>query len=121
MKPSLFIAITLLPGIAFAQASLGPLFGTINQIQSIVTALIPLLSSLAVLMFMWGLVKFIANIGDESARAAGKHLMIWGMIALFVMVGFWSIIGYVQQSLGISGSVTPGTAPMMGNPVPMSS
>ncbi len=121
MKALFLILLALFPSAAFAQASLGPLFGTINQIQSVVTALIPLLSSLAVLMFMWGLVKFIANIGDESARAAGKHLMIWGMVALFVMVGFWSIIGYVQQSLGLSGSVTPGIAPMMGNPVPMTS
>lgn len=109
----------LTPFFVLAQTSgAGPVGDTIVQISAVVTQLIPLLLSLAVLMFLWGIVKFIANIGDEEARKAGKSLMVWGMIALFVMVSFWGIIGYVQQSLGLQGvPVTPGSAPSV-NPVP---
>ena len=96
-------AFFLFPSIAFAQELSGPLANTITQISALVNTLIPLLLAIAVLLFLWGLVKFIANIGDETARAAGKSLMIWGMIALFVMVSFWGIIGYVQESLGLTG------------------
>ena len=39
--------------------------------------------------------------------------MIWGMIAIFVMVAFWGIIGYVQNSLGLSGSIVAPVAPVV--------
>lgn len=97
----------------------GPLATTITTISSIVTTLIPLLLSIAVLLFFWGLVKYIANASDEAAKESGKTLMIWGMIALFVMVAFWGIIGYVQQSFGITGTVTVSTPPTV-NVVPAS-
>lgn len=99
----------MIPSVTFAQELSGPLANTLNQIAALVNNLVPLLLAIAVLLFLWGLVKFIANIGDETARAAGKSLMIWGMIALFVMVSFWGIIGYVQESLGLTGQpiITP--------------
>ncbi|MDP2598813.1 MAG: hypothetical protein Q8P49_03220 [Candidatus Liptonbacteria bacterium] len=102
-------ALFLAPLTISAQTVEGPIAGTIAQISALVNDLIPLLLAVAVLLFLWGLVKFIANIGDETARAAGKSLMVWGMIALFVMVSFWGIIGYVQESLGLTGApiVTP--------------
>ena len=73
--------------------------------------MVPLLLAVAIVLFFWGLVKFIANASDEAARESGKNLMIWGMIAIFVMVAFWSIIGYVQSSLGVSGNINTGSAP----------
>lgn len=95
----------------------GPLANTIGQISALVNTLIPLLLSVAVLLFFWGLVKYIANASDEAAKESGKQLMIWGMIALFVMVAFWGIIGYVQSSLGLTGTVQVSTPPAL-NVVP---
>jgi hypothetical protein len=66
--------------------------------------------ALAVLAFFWGLVKYIASASDEAAKESGKNLMIWGMIALFVMVALWGILGWVQSNLGLSGTVIT-TAP----------
>lgn len=100
------------PMMAFAAVS-GPLANTLNQFQDVVNFLIPLLLSLAVLVFFWGLVKYIANASDEAAKESGKTLMIWGMIAIFVMVAFWGIIGYVQNSLGLSGSISSTAAPVV--------
>jgi uncharacterized membrane protein YidH (DUF202 family) len=99
-------------------STLTPFGGTLNIIGGFVSSLIPLLLSIAVLLFFWGLVKYIAQAADESAKEEGKRLMIWGMIAIFVMVSFWSIIGYVQGSLGISGFVNTGSAPIV-NLIPM--
>ncbi len=100
------------PMMAFAQVS-GPLSGTIAQVTGVVNLLIPLMLAIAVLVFFWGLVKYIASASDEAAKESGKTLMIWGMIALFVMVAFWGIIGYVQSSIGLSGSVSAGAAPVV--------
>jgi hypothetical protein len=35
--------------------------------------------------------------------------MIWGIIALFVMVSFWGIVGFIQDSVDLSpvGGFTP--------------
>lgn len=104
------------PMMAFA-APTGPLAATLTQFQDVINFLIPLLLSLAVLVFFWGLVKYIANSSDEAAKEGGKTLMIWGMVAIFVMVAFWGIIGYVQNSLGLTGTVTSQAAPTL-NVVP---
>ncbi len=109
MKKIVISTLVLFPTAAFAAS---PLENTIATIGGIVDLLIPLLLSVAVLLFFWGLVKYIANASDEAAKEQGKTLMIWGMIAIFVMVAFWGIIGYVQTSLGLTGTaVGQGTAP----------
>jgi uncharacterized membrane protein YidH (DUF202 family) len=71
--------------------------------------LVPLLISFAVAAFLWGLVKFIKNSDDERAHEEGKTFMIWGIIALFVMVSFWGIVGFIQDSVDLSpvGGFTP--------------
>lgn len=120
MKTTASIIFGLLPIAAFAQTTAPdvPLGFTLENVIRIINQIIPIMPALAVLLFFWGIVKFIANAGDPEARKSGVHFMVWGMIALFVMVGFWGIIGYVQETLGISGTVTPGTAPTVPPPVP---
>ena len=64
---------------------------------------IPVISSLALLVFIWGLVKFISRVGgDEKAIIEGKKLMIWGLIALFIMISIWGILRFFYGSLGFS-------------------
>jgi uncharacterized membrane protein YidH (DUF202 family) len=118
MKKLMIGAMLMGPMVASAQALSGPLGSTLQVIFNIISFLIPLLLALAVLVFFWGLVKYIMNASDEAAKESGKTLMIWGMIALFVMVAFWGIIGYVQSSFGISGSVSSAPAPSVASIVP---
>jgi uncharacterized protein with PQ loop repeat len=82
----------------------------IDLLTRYIEQLIPVLMALAVLVFLWGIVKFMTRAGDEASHEEGKNLMVWGMIALFVMVGLWGIVGYIQNSFGIDTGVT-GNAP----------
>lgn len=59
--------------------------------------LVVIVVGLAVVLFFWGLVKFLSKAGDEEARAKGKQLMIWGIIAIFIMLSFWGIIIMLQN------------------------
>jgi len=104
MKKIITSVLFLSPVLAFAQ-----ILTTIGTIQSIIDAVIPLLMTLAVVAFFWGLVKYIANADDEAAKESGKTLMIWGMVAIFVMVAFWGIIGFFQESFGVTGAIDQGT------------
>jgi hypothetical protein len=107
-------ALLLAPTLAFAD-----LAKSIEKLTAAVGLVIPLLMSLAVVAFFWGLVKYIANADDEGAKESGKTLMIWGMVALFVMVAFWGIIGYFQDAIGLTGKVKVSDAPAVGGLVPM--
>jgi uncharacterized membrane protein YidH (DUF202 family) len=110
MKHIILAAALLGPTIAFAAAGT-PLETTFDTANRILSMLVPFLMTLAVVVFFWGLVKYIASANDEAAKEGGKNLMIWGMIALFVMVAFWGIIGYFQETLNFEGTITSTSAP----------
>ena len=74
------------------------------SLKKIINLLIPVVVGVALLFFFWGLTRFIANAGDESAQAAGKRIMIVGIIAFTVMSSIWGIVGFVQESFGIQNT-----------------
>ena len=115
MKKIITGVLLMSPMFAFAQ-SLVPLQNLANGVGTIINILIPAMMALAVLAFFWGLVKYIASASDEAAKEGGKTLMIWGMIALFIMVALWGILGWVQGTLGITGTLSSGTAPTFNIP-----
>jgi hypothetical protein len=51
-----------------------------------------LLSSIALLVFIWGVYEYILNSGDEKARATGRMHMMYGVIGLLVMVSAYAIL-----------------------------
>ncbi len=63
---------------------------------------IGVLVAVGLLVFFWGLVKFIFRVdGDEKVIESGKKLMVWGIIALFVMVSVWGIIRFMQMAFDL--------------------
>lgn len=79
--------------------------GLITSFGGLVSLLIPIVAGLALLYFFWGLAKFILRAGDETAREEGKQIMMWGIIALFVMVSIWGIVEFIASDLGVGGEV----------------
>jgi len=62
---------------------------------------------LAIMLFFWGVVKFIANAEDSTEREKGKQLMIWGVVAFVVLVSLWALVGLVlTDTFGIDGGGT---------------
>lgn len=86
--------------------------GLIQAFGGILNQLIVVVVAIALLTFFFGLVKFIFRIGgDEKAVEEGKRIMIWGLIALFVMISVWGIIGFIQDAL-IPGDGSSPTTPL---------
>lgn len=81
----------------------------INAVGGLVSQLTVIAGGVALLVFLWGLVKFIFKPGDEKAHEAGITLMKWGIVALFVMVSVWGIIGFMQRALGLPIIPIPNT------------
>jgi hypothetical protein len=63
-------------------------------------------------MFVWGVVKFfIINSDEEAKREQGKQYMIWGIIALAVMLSVWGLVGILETTFGIKTSIFPQVCP----------
>ena len=65
----------------------------INYVTCIIgNSIIPLIFTLAVVSFIWGVVQYVINNDEEGKRAKGRDFMIWGIIALTVMVSIWGLV-----------------------------
>lgn len=98
-------AALLLPLLADAQSTgqgLSTLQYLISQVRQIVQSLIPLAFGLAILGFFWGLVKYIFAAGSEEGASNGKSIMLWALVALFVMSSVWGIIQLAQNTFGVN-------------------
>jgi hypothetical protein len=59
---------------------------------------VPFLFALALVMFLAGVVKYVKGGDNEETREAGRGLMLFGIIALFVMVGVWGFVEILYNS-----------------------
>ncbi len=71
------------------------------NIREVVDQLLPITVALALLFFIWNLAKFILRAGKGESTQEGWSMIGWGIIALFVMVSIWGIVGFIGQTLGI--------------------
>lgn len=75
-------------------------------------SVIPLMFAVAIAFFIWGAIKFfIINADEEKKRQQGREFMIWGIIALAVMIGVWGLVKILAATFGITTSVLPGVKP----------
>jgi uncharacterized membrane protein YidH (DUF202 family) len=65
----------------------------------LMNAVVPFLVGLAVVAFVYGIIKFFLNPENEEKRKEGKSFMFWGLLALFVMVSIWSLVGIFSSTL----------------------
>ncbi len=74
--------------------------------------LIPALIAVALVTFLAGVIKFIKSGDDEEARQNGRHVMIYGLIVLFVMVAFWGITNLVVRTFFSTDTTIPNYLPL---------
>jgi len=56
------------------------------------------------LVFMWGMVEFIANPTDPTKKKKGTDHMMYGILGLLIMVSIWGIVGVVTKTLKLDCS-----------------
>jgi uncharacterized membrane protein YidH (DUF202 family) len=90
-------------GVAFAPflALAATITDIIGNIQDIVNLLVPLLIGIAVIYFIWGVIKYISAGADEGKREEARNTMIYGIIGLFVIVAIWGLVGVISSTFDI--------------------
>lgn len=79
----------------------------IDPIGEAINSLVPILMTLALVVFFWGLVKYIRSAGEPKAASEGKSIMIWGVIALFVMASIWGLTATLGDLVGLESGEAP--------------
>jgi cytochrome c oxidase assembly factor CtaG len=69
--------------------------------EHILNPLIYLLFIIAFLVFIWGIVRFIAKGGEEEVRSTAKRHILYGLLGMFIMFSAFSLIRLITGSLGI--------------------
>lgn len=93
-------ALLFAPVVTFA-ADLQQILGVIGTLIGTAT---PIVVALALVYFFWGLGQFILGSSESEKRKEAIAIMIYGIIALFVMVSVWGIVNVLQTTFGITGS-----------------
>jgi len=64
--------------------------------------LVPLIISLALIYFLWGVAKYIQK-PDEK----GREMILWGLIGLFVMVSVWGLVNLLGGTFNLINTQPP--------------
>lgn len=120
MKRFVIISTFLLPSLAFAAADPknSYLGRTIIAVGGIINTLLTLMVGIALVLFFWGMAKYITSAGSKEKIDEGRNLIMWGIITLFVMVSVWGIVGLIQKMFNFNSSNSNTTSTLNTGNVP---
>lgn len=75
--------------------SLDEIVGVIES--QLLDPFIKFLIALAALVFIWGVIQFIASGGNPETQSTGRRHIVWGIIGLVIMVGALGILNLVAS------------------------
>ena len=86
--------------IAFAASTnLNEFIGNVDTM--IINPLIEFLFALAIVYFLYGVFEFLSNQENEEKKTTGKSHMIWGIVGITIMMGVWTILSIVLNTMNI--------------------
>lgn len=96
----------MLPAMLFAQ-DFTSIDNSLDSISAFVIRLIPFAIGLAVLFFIWGLIKYVSAGGDSDKQKEARDTIIWGIVILFVMVSVWGLVNVLINTFGLQNDDIP--------------
>ena len=77
--------------------------GIIHLINSVI---IPLLLGVAVIGFIYAVLSFFFSRDDEGSakHEESRKRVVWGVIAIFVIVSVWGFVSILQNIFGVSNN-----------------
>ena len=71
------------------------------KLSVLINTVIPILITLGVVYFVWGVISYVVA-GDDEAKTKGRDKMIYGLIGLLVIVSVWGLVNVLKRSFGIN-------------------
>jgi FtsH-binding integral membrane protein len=103
--------IVLLPQVTFADVCSALANDTFSDLVGksiciINKTLIPFGFALAMVIFIYGVVGYVAKGDDEEARKKGREFIIWGIIGIFMMVSIFGFVKLLDNTLKLPNDPT---------------
>ncbi len=96
-------AFAVLPSIASAQA-ITTFEGLVQKLYTMLASLVPIIVSLALIVFLWGIFQLVRS-NNEDARKDAIKIITFGIIALFVMVSVWGLVAILSNTFFNEGQL----------------
>lgn len=74
------------------------LAGIVGNIVNLINTTIPVLSTLALAIFLLGIVRYLYS-ETQGKKDQSREVIIWGIIALFIIFSLWGIIAVMKSVL----------------------
>ena len=78
----------------------------VDKAINLANPFVGIIISVAVLYFLWGVAQFVLSAGDEKKVEEGRKTMLWGIIALFVMIAMWGLVALLLDTFGLYNTST---------------
>ncbi len=95
------LGLALLPAVAAAQVDLTNLEEAVGSLTGVINFLIPFFVGLAVLVFIYGLIKYVLQAGNAEARVEARGYIIYGIIGIAVMLGVFGLVRLITNTFGL--------------------
>ncbi len=98
----------LLPLVTFAE--LNSADDLMTRLGVLMNEIVPVIIGLAVIYFIWGILKYVTA-GDAEDKSAARGYIIWGIIVIFVIVSIWGLVNLLSGTFRLNR--TPQNLPVL--------
>lgn len=93
----------IVPALAFAATQdASNITGTLTATINIARLLVTLLFVLALVVFVWGMIKLILAAGNPDGIKEAKSYIWWSVIAMAVLASVFGLVAYLQTLFGVT-------------------
>lgn len=92
------------PALVFG-AQITDLNSIFGFIKSVLDAVLPLIIAAAVVYFVWGMFQLFTA-ADEEKKDKAKSTIIYGVIAIFVMISVWGLVNILVNTFNLRNDTT---------------
>jgi uncharacterized membrane protein YidH (DUF202 family) len=103
-KTIVCVALLAVPRILYA-APVTDVTSLLSLVRDTLNSVVPVLVGLAVVIFLFGVVKYIQAGDQAEKRDEGRQFMLYGIVALFVMVSIWGLVNVLSSTLSLSNGL----------------
>jgi|SRR3989344_3341961 len=79
----------------------------------VLAPLFSLLVGAGLLVFLWGVMRYVFAGHNEEQRSEGSKFMMYGVIGLLVLVGVWGFVQLLFYTFGLQRADAPGSSSTM--------
>ena len=105
------VSLYAFPLITFA--AVGNFGDLVDVINGILNKILPIIIAIAVIYFVYNALMYMIA-ADEERKGEAKSKMIYGIVALFVMVSVWGLVNILKGTFNLDNT-TPTTPTLFFN------